>query len=237
MTKESPEQLRERFDNDVDRFSDEEKGQEAIADAALVLNMVERGITAMHPDARDLCDLGCGGGNFSVRISRKLPKIGVTLVDLSRVMLDRAVERLQAQNVDVKSVFQGDIREFDFPDESFDVVVASASLHHLRSREEWKTVFQNVFRSLRAKGSFWICDIAKHENPEIETLQRERYADFLADLKDRAFQEEVFRLIELSDTPETIDFQIRTLREAGFEQLDLVHKNMLYFSLVARKLS
>lgn len=233
--KDSLEKLRERFDNDVDRFSDEEKGQQTIVDAALVLSMVENGIQSMNPDAKDLCDIGCGGGNFSVRISRKLQDIAVTLVDLSQPMLDRAAERLAAQNTKVKSAIQADIRDVLFEPESFDIVVASASLHHLRTRSDWKAVFSKVCQSLRPGGSFWICDIIKHENDAIETLQRERYANFLIELKDLEFQQRIFEMIQEADTPETIDFQIRMLHEVGFRNVDLVHKNMLFFSTVARK--
>lgn len=237
LNKISTDQLRERFDNDVERFSDAEKGQQTIVDAALSLETVETAIQRMHPNAEDFCDIGCGGGNYSVRITRKLPQLAVTLVDLSQPMLDRASERLTAQNIRVKEAIQGDIKEIRLKPESLDIALASASLHHLRTHEDWRRVFAMVYRSLRPGGSFWICDIIKHENVEIEAGQRERYARFLADLKDKEFQETIFEMIERTDTPETIDFQMQTLRDVGFRHLDIVHKNMLFFVLVARKTS
>lgn len=231
----STEELRERFDHDVDRFSDEQSGQETIVDAVKVLEMIENTIRRMHPDASDLCDVGCGGGNFSLRIARKLPRLAVTLLDLSEPMLRRASQRLEAEHFKVKEIIRDDVRNIRFAPESFDIVVASASLHHLRAKSEWESVFQNIFHSLRPGGSFWISDIIKHENADVEDVQRERYAEFLVELKDKAFQESIFDMIERTDTPETIFFQMRTLVDAGFQRIDVVHKNMLFYVLVARK--
>ena len=233
--KASVNELRKHFDGDVERFSDEQKGQETIVDAPLVLGMVEESIRCMNPDAQDLCDIGCGGGNYSIRIARKLPKLAITLVDLSEEMLQRARYRLEAEGVVVRKTIQDDIRNIVFKPGSFDIVVASASLHHLRSHEDWLLVFRNVFESLRPGGSFWICDIVKHENPEIEAIQRRRYAEFLIGLRDKAFQEMIFEMIERCDTPETISFQMQTLHDVGFRDIDVVHKNMLFFAMAARK--
>lgn len=237
MKKISMDELRRRFDVDVDRFSDERNGQRTAVDAALVLDMLERLIARMHPGAKDLCDIGCGAGNFALRIARTLPGLELTLLDLSEPMLRRAAQRLEAERFRVKETIRDDIRNVCFQPEMFDIVVAAASLHHLRSREDWSSVFQNVFDALRPGGSFWICDIIRHEIDEVEAVQRERYAEFLIALQDRAFQEEIFEMIERSDSPETIDFQIRTLHDAGFRKIDVVHKNMIFCVLVARKVA
>ncbi len=197
--------------------------------------MVEQTIKAMQPDAADFCDIGCGGGNFSLRIARQLPKLAVTLLDLSGPMLDRATQRLIAEGFTVKAAIQDDIRTVSFEPDSFDTMLASASLHHLRTHEEWHAVFARVFRALRPGGAFWICDLIKHENLAAEEVQRRRYADYLTELDGKAYQEEIFDMIARTDTPETIDFQMQTLRGAGFRNLDIVHKNMLNFAVVARK--
>ncbi len=231
----SMDELRAQFDNDVERFSDEKGGQATSVDAPLVLDMVERTIFRMQPNAQSLCDIGCGAGNFSLRIARKLPKLNITLVDLSRPMLDRAVQRLQAEKFNVAKTIQGDINEIRFDPSAFDVVVASASLHHLRTRDDWKKVFRNIFESLRPGGAFWICDLVKHENGAVETVQKERYADYLTSLQDKAFQERVFDFIDRSDSPETVKFLMQTLHGTGFVNVDIVHKNTVFVAMVARR--
>src|SRR5947209_1825969 len=97
--KSSVEQIRARFDNDVERFSNLETGQSATIDSPLGMELVASAAAAVNPDARDLLDLGCGAGNYTLKVIEKLAAargtatipLNCTLVDLSRPMLDRAV--------------------------------------------------------------------------------------------------------------------------------------------------
>ncbi len=235
MQKITIDELRNQFDNEVERFSDEKGGQATSVDAPLVLEMVENSIARMHPNAVSLCDIGCGAGNFSLRIARKLPRLDITLLDLSRPMLDRAVQRLQAERFNVVRTIQSDIKEARFDAAAFDIVIASASLHHLRCRADWENVFLNIFEALRPGGSFWICDLIKHENDSVESVQKDRYAAYLTVLQDRTFQEKVFDNIDRSDTPESVEFLFQTLHETGFRNVDIVHKNTVFVAMVARK--
>src|SRR5271154_4631406 len=94
--KSSVDQIRERFDKDVERFSNLETGQAATVDSPLCLELVTRAAGATTPGAKDLLDIGCGAGNYSLKMLQRLPGLNCTLVDLSRPMLDRAVERVTA---------------------------------------------------------------------------------------------------------------------------------------------
>src|SRR5271154_6055151 len=94
--KSSVEKIRERFDKDVERFSNLETGQAATMDAALCMDLVTEAAAATTPQARDLLDIGCGAGNYTLKMLQRLPGLNCTLVDLSRPMLDRAVERVTA---------------------------------------------------------------------------------------------------------------------------------------------
>src|SRR3954470_17262090 len=94
MRKSTVEQIRERFDSDVERFSNVETGQSATIDAPLSLALIAEAAARVTPRAASLLDVGCGAGNYSLRILERLPNLDVTLIDLSRPMLDRAVERV-----------------------------------------------------------------------------------------------------------------------------------------------
>jgi Methylase involved in ubiquinone/menaquinone biosynthesis len=216
MSKLSNEELREQFDDDVDRFSDETTGQSTAVDATLVFEMLDATLPRLLPQAERICDIGCGAGNFAIRIARLYRGIGVTLIDLSRQMLDRAVSRLEANRFVVEKTIQEDILHVSLPEEHFDIVTAAASLHHLRSRDDFLKVYRHIYTSLRPEGVFWMSDLIRHEIDGVETVQKQRYADFLIALKDRPFQEEVFRLIDAGDTPETLMFHMAALRDAGF---------------------
>ena len=54
MTKSTVEQIRQRFDKDVERFSNLETGQSATIDAPLVLDLIAKAATAANPDAKRL---------------------------------------------------------------------------------------------------------------------------------------------------------------------------------------
>ena len=94
--KSTPEEIRRRFDADVERFADLEAGHAATMDARLTLDLLTRAAAAATPGARRLLDVGCGAGNYSLKLLQHLPGLDVTLLDLSRPMLDRAEQRVRA---------------------------------------------------------------------------------------------------------------------------------------------
>ncbi len=63
MLKSTPEEIRRRFDADVERFSNLETGQSATMDAPLSLELVARAAATVCPRAESLLDIGCGAGN------------------------------------------------------------------------------------------------------------------------------------------------------------------------------
>ena len=225
--KSTVDEIRERFDNDVERFSNLETGQSAAIDAPIALDLIAEAANATTPDAKDLLDVGCGAGNFSLRVLGEGNYDSLTLLDLSQNMLDRAMQRIAAAHavdVDIKS-HQVDIRDFDLAAESFDVVVAGAVLHHLRSDEEWSNVFRKIYQSLRPGGSFWIFDMVTSSIDAIRRLQDERYGRYLVDLKDAEYRDHVFEYVEKEDTPMPLVYQLNLLQAVGFSRVDVLHFN------------
>src|SRR4051794_12730259 len=92
--KSSVEEIRQRFDADVERFSNLDTGQSATVDAPLAMELVARAAAATTPHARHVLDVGCGAGNYTLKLLEHRPGLDVTLIDLSRPMLDRAAERV-----------------------------------------------------------------------------------------------------------------------------------------------
>src|SRR6185369_14830026 len=91
--KSSVDEIRRRFDADVDRFSSLEAGQAAAMDSPLMTQLIVDAAARVCPNARSLLDIGCGACNYTVRLLMKLPGLEATLIDLSRPMLDRAEQR------------------------------------------------------------------------------------------------------------------------------------------------
>src|SRR5437868_1011752 len=109
--KSTPEQIRQRFDNDVERFSNLETGQSATIDAPLVLELITQAASATNPRATHILDVGCGAGNYTLKLLQRLPNLEVTLIDLSQPMLDRASQRISAVTPQPIHSIQGDIRD------------------------------------------------------------------------------------------------------------------------------
>lgn len=228
MTKSTAEQIRARFDNDVDRFSNLETGQSATVDAPLSLALIAEAAARVTPAAASLLDVGCGAGNYSLKILERLPNLDVTLIDLSRPMLDRAAERVSRTTSGKVTTLQGDIRGLEFGGSRFDVICAAAVLHHLRDDAEWRAVFSKLHRALTPGGSMWISDLVEHSDGRVQTLMWERYGDYLSQLKDEAYRDHVFAYIAQEDSPRPLMFQLDLLRSVGFIEVDVLHKNSCF---------
>ncbi len=233
--KSSVAQIRARFDQEVERFSNLATGQSATVDAPLALDLIAEAAAAVSPQARDLLDIGCGAGNYSLKLLQRLPGLNVTLVDLSQPMLDRAAKRVNAALPGSVQTVQGDIRDIALPARSLDIVTAAAVLHHLRGEEEWRATFTKIYQALRPGGSFWISDLVTHDDPAVHAIMWRRYGEYLTALKDDAYREQVFAYIEQEDTPRSLRFQLELLQSAGFSSIEVLHKNSCFAAFGGRR--
>src|SRR5689334_3535768 len=119
--KSTVDEIRARFDKDVERFSNLQTGQTATIDAPLALELIAEAATTTTPHAMRLLGVGCGAGNYTLKLLERIQHglkadtteamIQVTLIDLSRPMLDRAEQRITAAGVRTIRTLQQDIRE------------------------------------------------------------------------------------------------------------------------------
>jgi tRNA (cmo5U34)-methyltransferase len=232
--KSTVEEIRRRFDADVERFSNLDTGQSATVDAPLAMALVAEA-AATTPHARHVLDVGCGAGNYTLKLLESLPNLDVTLIDLSQPMLDRARERVSRATTGRISTIQADIREVTLPDGECDIVLAAAVLHHLRTDPEWRDVFTAFHKALRPGGSVWVFDLVESSIPAVGRLMRRRYGEYLTRLKDEAYRDHVFAYVEKEDTPRPLLFQLDLLRQAGFAQVEVLHKNVCFAAFGAVK--
>lgn len=231
--KSSVEEIRQRFDGDVERFSNLETGHAATMDSLLVLDLVPQVAARLMPGATRALDIGCGAGNYTLKLVERLPGLKqVVLVDLSRPMLERASQRVKAAGVERVVTVHGDIREAVLAEGSFDVVLAASVLHHLRTREEWQKVLKKVYLSLAPGGVLAVFDLIRHENPVVQAVMEERYRDYLIGLGGKEYQEKVFAYVAREDTPWPLSDQLQLLTETGFKEVEVLHKNGLFAAWV-----
>lgn len=228
-------EIRARFDADVERFSNLDSGQVAAMDSPLHMTLVAQAAAVVNPQPQRVLDIGCGAGNYTLKLLQHYAAMHVDfpcvdLIDLSQPMLDRALQRIGEFSDQPIRAMQGDVRELDLGREQYDIVLAAQSLHHLRTDEEWRDVFTRIHRALRPSGSFWIADQVLFSHPAINQLLMDQWGDYLVSVKGEAYRDEVFFYVEKEDTPRPLGWQMDLMRQVGFEQVDVLHKRSKFAS-------
>lgn len=233
--KSSLEDIRARFDADVDRFSKLETGQQATIDAPLVLDLVSRAAAGhLQPNGR-LLDLGCGAGNFTLGVLSRISPLDCTLVDLSRPMLDRARKRVASATSGRVETIQSDLRQLELARESFDVILAGAVLHHLRDDADWQAVFALLHAWLKPGGQLFVSDLVDFDDPVIRDVLWSRYGEYLESLGGPEYRHKVLDYVDREDSPRSLKYQLELLRRVGFRESDVLHRNSVFAAYHARK--
>lgn len=95
-------------------------------------------------------DLGCGPGNMARQLVLSGKGYTITGVDLSEEML-----RIARENVPEASFFCQDIREINFKPNSFDVILLSFCIVHLKDKE-MVSLLEKVSQYLKAGGKVYL---------------------------------------------------------------------------------
>jgi tRNA (cmo5U34)-methyltransferase len=221
-------EIRARFDQDVERFSRLETGQQATIDAPLVLDLVAQ-TSALHLHPHDtVLDIGCGAGNFTLRVLQNVNPLHCHLVDLSQPMLVRAEERIRELGIVSVHTYQSDFRTLSFGESSFDCILAGAVLHHLRDDEDWKFAFKLFHTWLKPGGRIYVSDLAYFEVPEAQQVMWKRYGEYLESLGGKEYRSKVFDYIDKEDSPRSLPFQLDLLKSTGFSNYDILHRNSVF---------
>src|SRR5690606_42161152 len=101
------------------------------------LELITHAISKAYPNGISVLDVGCGAGNFSVKLAQKVKDVQYTLLDLSKPMLERAIQRVSNLTSQKVRAIKGYFRAQAFEWEEFDVIIATSVLHHLRDDKDW----------------------------------------------------------------------------------------------------
>ncbi len=114
---------------------------------------------AMLKDHGEAVDLGCGAGQLVMEMARKVPGLRPTGIDLSEELLAEAKQAAKNAGMEERVNFRlGNVEDLPFADQSLDLVVSTASLHH------WKDpvkVLDEIDRVLKPGGAFYIFDLRR----------------------------------------------------------------------------
>lgn len=233
--KSSVEEIKTRFDNDVERFSNLETGQSATIDAPLAMDLITQAAVRSTSNIRRVLDIGCGAGNNTLKLLQHISPLDCDLIDLSLPMLERANERISLVNSGGIKTIQGDFRDAKLPDQGFDVILAAAVFHHLRDDQDWEKAFRKLYSLTAPGGSVWITDLVSHETEQVQSLMWERYGEYLRSIGGDDYQVNVFEYIDKEDSPRPVTYQLDLLRKVGFDQIELLHKNSCFAAFGAIK--
>jgi tRNA (cmo5U34)-methyltransferase len=224
----SIEEIRDRFDKDVERFSNLDTGQVATIDAVLSLELITAAAARIIPEATTILDVGCGAGNYTLKMLQRLPGLACTLVDLSMPMLKKAEERVREVTPATVQILQGDIRTLTLPEERFDIILAGAVLHHLRDDNDWESTFQKLFNLLKPGGCLMISDLVIQDAPELHSLIWEKYGAYLSSIGGDGYRDHVFAYIEKEDSPRSLTYQLDLMKKCGFRAVEVLHKHLCF---------
>jgi len=235
LKKATVKEIEKRFDGDVEEFSNLASGQASVVDAGVSLDIAAEAAKRIAPDALNLLDIGCGAGNYTLAVLSKMPDLNCTLLDLSKMMLNRAFERVSKETKGGVKVVQGDIRTAELEEDHFDIVVAGAVLHHLRDDKDWEKVFNKLYMLLKRGGCLVVSDFIVQNSGLLTEYMMEKYADYLEKVGGKKYRRGILSCIAKNDTPKSMTYQLSLTKKVGFRNFEILHKNMCFGTFCAVK--
>jgi len=120
-----------------------------------------------------ILDVGCGTGDLSINIARHAyGNLHVTGYDFSGPMLEKAIKKAQAQDLDKKiSFISGEASQMPFPDEYFDCIGISFAFRNLIYKNPLASRhLAEILRVLKPGGSCLIAESSQPQNKIIRLL-------------------------------------------------------------------
>ncbi len=127
---------------------------------------------------KSVLEIGCGTGNLAPYFLKA--GYDYTGMDLSRQMINIARKNVDATTLDRIKYEVGDAHDLLYPNNSFDFVISSSSLHHWRYRDQ---VIREIKRVLKNDCSAYIWDFrrdATNAEIRITIMSRSLYALYLS---------------------------------------------------------
>jgi ubiquinone/menaquinone biosynthesis C-methylase UbiE len=125
-------------------------------------------LVTAHTGQGLVLDVGTGPGYLAIEIAKRAPQITVVGIDSSKELVRIAQENAKRESLSDRVRFvKCDANRLTFPDDSYDLVISTGSLH------AWKhpvLVINECFRVLKAGCEAWLLDPAQIITPEAQQL-------------------------------------------------------------------
>ena len=178
-----------------------------------------------------ILDLGCGDGILTHHILELNPSISATLIDASEDMLSKAEERLNGfKNVHFINASFQDIMGTSHLLNKYDLIISSLAIHHLDTNGK-SGLFKLIFERLNQPGYFINIDTMLSPSHTVEQWYMRLWEDWVKEKKisvgiDGDIFNDITRRYKDADEnkPDTLDNQLKILREIGFKEVDCYYK-------------
>lgn len=170
-------------------------------------------------------DLGAETGILSALIAYSFPRVGITLLDVSREMLARAEERLAAGG----DRFQFAVADYEmqYIQGRYDAIVSSLSIHHLKDSSK-RVLFHKIHGALDSGGVFVNADQIRGESDLVESRNRRAWLRRVREL--HPAESDLYAALKRMelDHRAPIETQLEWLREAGFREVVCSYRNLIF---------
>jgi tRNA (cmo5U34)-methyltransferase len=172
--------------------------------------MLDAAAGAIPPRARTIVDLGIGTGALSARCLMRATHAKAVGIDVDPEILALARRRLG----DRATFTTGSFLRAPLP--ACDALVASFSLHHVRTRAAKASLYRRIRAALRPGGVFLIVDSQPATDAAVRRAQLDEWLAHLRCSYTAAQAKGIFTSWSHEDVYVPLDAEIALLRESGF---------------------
>ncbi len=180
--------------------------------------MLDVAADAVPAMARTIVDLGTGTGALAARCLEHAPRAHVIGIDSDGGILSAAAGRLQKRGCFVCADF------VTAPLPQCDVVVASFSLHHVRTRPAKTALYRRVRAALPRGGVLITVDCHPAADPELAQEQHMAWRAHLENYYSRARAVSLLKAWSHEDFYVPLDAEMALMRQAGLRTETLWRK-------------
>lgn len=183
-----------------------------------LLELLTAIVSDNYIEGRYILDLACGSGLVEKQIIQKLPNAKFVGVDASGIMLAKARERISKDQLITISHNLDKINNLSIPLVEYQVAITSFALHEI-SAESKKQIFQFIYNNLTNNGFYILVDRFKIDAKNLKIAyssywNKGVHPEWKGSL---TFEEYTTKMLAKDDSPDTLEDQLRWLRDIGFK--------------------
>lgn len=188
----------------------------------------------LKPDfsPKSILELGCGTGNLTQIVQQRYPTANITAVDISGECINECKSRISSPKVEYVKC---DFKEIDFPIDTFDLVISSISIHHLKDIDK-EILFQRLHKFQAPNGVLSFCDQFRGETDFMYQKHIERWKTFA--LKQGASIDEWEMWMKHQqdhDYHSTLSNHLQWIKNSGYKFVDCTRRYLLWTTIYAEK--